>query len=55
MFPFYASIFQVGGVHYHEDPGDADEGVFSPNKNGNESPQTTPAFPVSPETPYGEW
>ncbi|XP_072454213.1 tensin-3 isoform X3 [Notamacropus eugenii] len=29
-----------------------DGGIFSPTKNGNESVLPTPAFPVSPETPY---
>ncbi|XP_064362731.1 tensin-3 isoform X8 [Dromaius novaehollandiae] len=29
-----------------------DGGVFSPTKNGNETVSSTPAFPLSPETPY---
>uniref|UniRef100_A0A672TTZ0 Tensin 3 n=1 Tax=Strigops habroptila TaxID=2489341 RepID=A0A672TTZ0_STRHB len=29
-----------------------DGGVFSPTKNGNELVPSTPAFPLSPETPY---
>ncbi|XP_007500504.2 tensin-3 isoform X4 [Monodelphis domestica] len=29
-----------------------DGGIFSPTKNGNEIVSPTPAFPVSPETPY---
>ncbi|NXE53411.1 TENS3 protein, partial [Casuarius casuarius] len=31
-----------------------DGGVFSPTKNGNEAVSSTPAFPLSPETPYGK-
>ncbi|XP_053217036.1 tensin-3 isoform X1 [Podarcis raffonei] len=37
---------------YQEDLDEADGSIFSPTKNGNETLQTTPAFPVSPETPY---
>ncbi|XP_062425594.1 tensin-3 isoform X1 [Rhea pennata] len=29
-----------------------DGGIFSPTKNGNEAVSSTPAFPLSPETPY---
>ncbi|KFQ45945.1 Tensin-3, partial [Nestor notabilis] len=29
-----------------------DGGIFSPTKNGNELVPSTPAFPLSPETPY---
>lgn len=31
-----------------------DGGIFSPTKNGNELVPSTPAFPLSPETPYGK-
>ncbi|XP_060138007.1 tensin-3 isoform X4 [Zootoca vivipara] len=38
--------------HYQEDLDEADSRIFSPTKIWNETLQTTPAFPVSPETPY---
>ncbi|XP_033024723.1 tensin-3 [Lacerta agilis] len=38
--------------HYQENLDEADSSIFSPTKKGNETLQTTPAFPVSPETPY---
>ncbi|NXK50795.1 TENS3 protein, partial [Chauna torquata] len=31
-----------------------DGGIFSPANNGNEAVPSTPAFPLSPETPYGK-
>ncbi|NXJ99543.1 TENS3 protein, partial [Corythaixoides concolor] len=31
-----------------------DGGIFSPTKNGNEAVPSTPAFPLSPETPYAK-
>ncbi|KFV86249.1 Tensin-3 [Struthio camelus australis] len=31
-----------------------DGGIFSPANNGNEAVSSTPAFPLSPETPYGK-
>nr|XP_033786327.1 tensin-3 isoform X3 [Geotrypetes seraphini] len=37
---------------YREDLDEVDSGLYSPSKNGNESVPPTPAFPVSPETPY---
>uniref|UniRef100_A0A8C8R548 Tensin 3 n=1 Tax=Pelusios castaneus TaxID=367368 RepID=A0A8C8R548_9SAUR len=37
-----------------EDIDEVDRGIFSPTKNRNDSVPPTPAFPVSPETPYGE-
>ncbi|XP_044309547.1 tensin-3 isoform X3 [Varanus komodoensis] len=43
---------EMGTVHYQEDLDDVDGPVFSPSKIGNESVPATPAFPVSPETPY---
>lgn len=33
---------------------DIDGGIFSSAKNGSESVPSTPAFPLSPETPYGK-
>nr|XP_056712969.1 tensin-3 [Euleptes europaea] len=43
---------EVGAACYHKNLDEADGGIFSPTKNGNESAPATPAFPVSPETPY---
>ncbi|XP_062986654.1 tensin-3 isoform X2 [Elgaria multicarinata webbii] len=43
---------EVGAVRYKEDLDEVDGSVFSPTKSGNESIPATPAFPVSPETPY---
>ncbi|XP_066487515.1 tensin-3 isoform X2 [Tiliqua scincoides] len=43
---------EMGVAHYQEGLDEADGGIFSPTKNGNETIPTTPAFPVSPETPY---
>ncbi|XP_074054349.1 tensin-3 isoform X5 [Macrotis lagotis] len=39
-------------VNYAQELDVIDGGIFSPTKNGNESVPPTPAFPVSPETPY---
>ncbi|XP_075274652.1 tensin-3 isoform X10 [Opisthocomus hoazin] len=36
-------------AHYQDE---IDGGIFSPVKNGNEAVQSTPAFPLSPETSY---
>uniref|UniRef100_A0A8D0HAP9 Tensin 3 n=1 Tax=Sphenodon punctatus TaxID=8508 RepID=A0A8D0HAP9_SPHPU len=44
----------MGATHYREHLDEVDGGIFSPTKNGNETVPPTPAFPVSPETPYGE-
>jgi len=38
-------------AHYQDE---IDGGIFSPVKNGNEAVQSTPAFPLSPETSYGK-
>ncbi|XP_054847031.1 tensin-3 [Eublepharis macularius] len=43
---------EIGAACYHENLDEADGGIFSPIKNGNEAAPATPAFPVSPETPY---
>ncbi|XP_077159306.1 tensin-3 isoform X3 [Paroedura picta] len=43
---------EVGAACYQENLHETDGGIFSPTKNGNESTPATPAFPVSPETPY---
>ncbi|XP_063160293.1 tensin-3 isoform X3 [Candoia aspera] len=43
---------EMGVVSYLEDPDEGDGSIFSPSKNVNETIPLTPAFPVSPETPY---
>ncbi|XP_069072250.1 tensin-3 isoform X1 [Pleurodeles waltl] len=40
----------IGGYQGSHD--EVDSSIFSPTKNGNDSVPPTPAFPVSPETPY---
>ncbi|XP_069469436.1 tensin-3 isoform X2 [Ambystoma mexicanum] len=37
---------------YQSSRDEVDSSIFSPTKNGNDSVPPTPAFPVSPETPY---
>lgn len=39
---------------YPSDLDRADGRIFSPTKSGSESLPPTPAFPVSPQTPYGK-
>ncbi|CAM4594713.1 unnamed protein product [Lepidochelys kempii] len=43
---------EMSVARYQEDLDEVDRGIFSPTKNGNEAVPPTPAFPVSPETPY---
>uniref|UniRef100_A0ACB8FV49 Uncharacterized protein n=1 Tax=Sphaerodactylus townsendi TaxID=933632 RepID=A0ACB8FV49_9SAUR len=43
---------EAGAACYHKNLDEADGSIFTPTKNGNESAPATPAFPVSPETPY---
>ncbi|XP_053117977.1 tensin-3 isoform X3 [Hemicordylus capensis] len=43
---------EMGVAHHQESLDEADGSIFSPTKNGNETVPATPAFPVSPETPY---
>lgn len=38
-------------AHYQDE---IDGGMFSPTKNGNKAAPSTPAFPLSPETPYSK-
>ncbi|NXQ99170.1 TENS3 protein, partial [Sagittarius serpentarius] len=42
---------EMGVARYQDE---IDGGVFSPTKNGNEAVPPTPAFPLSPETPYAK-
>uniref|UniRef100_A0A6J0V1W2 Tensin-3 isoform X2 n=1 Tax=Pogona vitticeps TaxID=103695 RepID=A0A6J0V1W2_9SAUR len=43
---------EMGVASYHGDLDERDGSIFSPTKKGNETVPVTPAFPVSPETPY---
>ncbi|XP_013920774.1 PREDICTED: tensin-3 isoform X2 [Thamnophis sirtalis] len=50
---FFASAIkakEMSGVSYLENPNEGDGSIFSPSKNA--TVLLTPAFPVSPETPY---
>ncbi|XP_064908215.1 tensin-3 isoform X4 [Columba livia] len=40
---------EMAVAHYQDE---IDGGMFSPTKNGNKAAPSTPAFPLSPETPY---
>ncbi|NXN18730.1 TENS3 protein, partial [Indicator maculatus] len=42
---------EMAAACYHDE---IDGGVFSPAKSGNETVLSTPAFPLSPETPYAK-
>ncbi|XP_029445549.1 tensin-3 isoform X1 [Rhinatrema bivittatum] len=51
-FPPAGQMKEMNVAGYREDLDDMDSSLFSPSKHGNESIPPTPAFPVSPETPY---
>ncbi|MEE6507399.1 hypothetical protein FKM82_021341 [Ascaphus truei] len=52
-FPMIGQPKEVSIPSYHGDFDEVDN-IFSPTKNGNEAVPPTPAFPISPETPYGK-
>ncbi|XP_029786642.1 tensin-3 isoform X2 [Suricata suricatta] len=43
---------EIAVATYPQDPDGLSGRNFSPTKSGSDSPSPTPAFPVSPETPY---